>query len=557
MKNLYDVQTRNELADFLEIPKRKLTYVLYIQTIESYYETFDIPKKNGGTRKICAPSSDLKSIQKKLTKALWRHQKNIWAERNIHPNISHAFERDKSIITNARIHRNKRFVINLDLENFFDTFHFGRVQGFFEKNRDFHLPREVAIAIAQIACYKGRLPQGAPSSPIITNLICQILDMRLLKIAKQFKVDYTRYADDLTFSTNNTGFLDKHGEFVTQIASAVEKAGFCINHKKTRLLFKDSKQEVTGLIVNKKLSVDRAYCKKTKAMAHRLYTQGYFEIDGEPAKVRQLEGRFSFIDQLDHCNNKIDEKGHNCYNLNSREKQYQAFLYYKYFFANDRPLIITEGKTDILYLKAALKNLYREYPKLIEKSADGSYHYRISFLKRSKRLKYFFGVSLDGADAMKCLYRYFTKKKDTPDYLSYFRKLCNREPQNPVILVFDNEMESPRPLKSFLKENPINAEEQNRFKQDLYIQPIAGSKLYLMTIPLIADQTECEIEDLFPVEVLEHKINHKTFIRADQYDTKQYYGKDAFSKYIFTNYQDIDFSGFRMLLNMLNIVVES
>ena len=72
---------------------------------------------------------------------------------------------------------------------------------FYEKNKDFLLPREVAIVIAQIACYNGCLPQGAPSSPIITNLICQVLDMRLLKIAKKYKLDYTRYADDFSFST--------------------------------------------------------------------------------------------------------------------------------------------------------------------------------------------------------------------------------------------------------------------------------------------------------------------------------------------------------------------
>lgn len=556
MEKFCDIQTRNELADFLKIPRSKLTYVLYIKKPESYYVTFEIPKKNGDTREICAPSGDLKSIQNKLTEALCEYQNNIWEDRKIHPNISHAFEKDKSIITNARVHRNKRFVLNLDLENFFNAFHFGRVQGFFEKNRYFKLPHEAAVAIAQIACYKGCLPQGAPSSPIITNLICQILDMRLLKIAKKYKLDYTRYADDLTFSTNNPPFMDKREEFLAEVAALIEKAGFSINNKKTRLQFKDSKQEVTGLIVNKKINVDRTYYKKTKAMAYRLYTQGEFEMDGKSATMKQLEGRFSFIDQLVHYNNKLDGEKHNAYTLNGREKTYQAFLYYKYFFVSDRPLIVTEGKTDILYLKAALKSLHAEYPSLIEKDSDGNYLFKISFFKRSKRWKHFFGIGLDGADAMKCLYRYFTPKKDAPDYLTYFRKLCNCNPRNPVILLFDNEIESPRPLKNFLKDNGINGEDKKRLEHNLHMQLIPESKLFLMINPLVLDKSECEIEDLFPLEVLEHRVDGRAFSREDKYDTQKYYGKEIFSTYIAANYEEINFSGFRKLLDTLSMIVE-
>lgn len=123
----------------------------------------------------------------------------------------------------------------MDLECFFDSFHFGRVCGYFEKNKDFLLPREVSIIIAQIACYNGRLPQGAPSSPIISNLICQVLDMHLLKIAKKYRLDYTRYADDLTFSTNNRVFLDSYEDFIKETTALILKAGFTVNKKKTRI----------------------------------------------------------------------------------------------------------------------------------------------------------------------------------------------------------------------------------------------------------------------------------------------------------------------------------
>ena len=194
MKKFCDIQSRNELADYLGIPRSKLTHILYVKKPDSYYTTFEIPKRNGDTRAICAPSGDLKVLQKKLSNILCLFQRNIWDENGIKPNISHGFEKEKSIITNAKIHRNKRYVLNLDLASFFDSFHFGRIQGYFEKNNHFKLPHDVAVILAQLTCYQGRLPQGAPSSPIITNLICQSLDAHLLKAAKKYKLDYTRYA---------------------------------------------------------------------------------------------------------------------------------------------------------------------------------------------------------------------------------------------------------------------------------------------------------------------------------------------------------------------------
>lgn len=129
MEKFSDIQTRNELADFLQIPRSKLTYLLYIVGTQNCYTTFTIPKKSGGERLICSPCEELKSVQKRLAVALWGHLKSVRTERGIRPNLSHAFEENRSIITNAAIHRNKRFVCNLDPEDFFPSFHFGRVQG--------------------------------------------------------------------------------------------------------------------------------------------------------------------------------------------------------------------------------------------------------------------------------------------------------------------------------------------------------------------------------------------------------------------------------------------
>ena len=166
-------------------------------------------------------------------------------------------------------------------------------------------------------------------------------------------------------------------------------AGFKINEKKTRLQLRDSRQVVTGLVVNKKINVNKRYYKETRAMAHHLYTKGSYEINGEAGTINQLEGRFSFINQLTWYNNKLDDKKQNFNAFKSRELQYQKFLFYKYFFANPKPLIVTEGKTDIVYLKSALKNLCDEYPNLITKNNDGTFEYKVSFLKENKEVKLF------------------------------------------------------------------------------------------------------------------------------------------------------------------------
>lgn len=558
MKYFNDIKTRNDLADFLKISRQKLTYILYVKTTASYYTTFSIPKKNGEIRIIHAPSSDLKSIQQKLSNVLYEHQKFLCTKNNIKSNVSHAFEKSKNIITNARIHRNKCFLLNLDLKDFFDSFHFGRVSGFFEKNNSFLLPHDVAIIIAQLVCYNGRLPQGAPTSPIITNLICQILDMRLLKIAKRYKLDYTRYADDLTFSTNDVYFKNTKENFINEITAEISRAGFSINDAKTRFIFKDSRQEVTGLVVNNKLNINRDYAKKTKAMAHHLYTTGEFTIKEMPAVIQQLGGRFAFIDQIDLYNNKQDGLKHNLYSLNGREKQYRNFIFYRDFYANQIPLIITEGKTDICYLKAALMNLYDNYPSLIKKDSNGKFIFKIRFFRRTEKKKYFFGISLDGGDAMKIIYRHFTGKNNCPNLYSYFQKICPHKQQSPVILLYDNETISNKPLKVFLRElGNISEAEKSEIKTTLLCKLLPDSKLYLLTNPLVDCKEECEIEDLFDSKLLNIRLNGKSFSREDSFDNNIFYGKEKFSKYVLKNYQSIDFHRFIPLLNTINSIIES
>ncbi|MBS7333402.1 MAG: retron Ec67 family RNA-directed DNA polymerase/endonuclease [Weeksellaceae bacterium] len=556
MENLKKAKNRKDFAELINVPLHKLTYVLYKVKVENLYTSFQIPKRSGGVRTIHAPHQDLRVIQKKLADLLVKYKNIIQATNNMKLNISHGFEKNKSIITNARIHRNKRFVFNVDLENFFESFHFGRVKGFFEKNEHFMLPSEIAVIIAQICCYNRKLPQGAPTSPVITNLICNILDIRILKLAKKYKLDYSRYADDLSFSTNDKNFLNSKDDFYNELVKEIIKAGFRVNDKKSRLLFKDSRQVVTGLVVNEKINVNRMYYKETRAMVNSLYTTGSFEINSKIANIKQLEGRLSFINHIERYNNNIDKNNHDFRKLSSKEKQYRSFIFYKYFFANETPVVITEGKTDIKYLKAALKKHYKEYPALVLKESDGTFSYKVTFLRRTKRLQYLFGLFRDGAPALKNLYNFFSpiSNKDFPNYLDYFKKISNSNPKNPVIMIFDNELANKtKPLANFANHCKLDEGTRSILKEKYQVK--LQDNLFLMTNPLVENKAECEIEDLFHDAVLKTIIGGKIFSREKNADPNKYYGKEIFSNYIMRNYSNIDFSNFKPMLENLNEIV--
>ena len=547
---------RNDLADLLNIPRSKLTYILYIRRVDNYYSSFEIPKKSGGVRHISAPNTTLKYIQRSLADALWRHQIDVWGERVKTRNISHAFEKQKSIITNAKIHRNKHYIVNLDLEDFFDSFHFGRVLGFFEKNRDFLLPHDLAVALTNLVCYNGHLPQGSPCSPIITNLICQILDYKVLALAKKYKVDYTRYADDLSFSTNNSSFPEIYDAFLIDVRKLLLHSGFTINDAKTRFTFRSARQEVTGLTVNKKINVANEYYKKTRAMAYTLYKTGEFHIDGKPGSIHQLEGRFAFIHQVEQSNY-LEKKSRKQFNqLSSKEKDYQKFIFYKSFINLSNPVLVTEGETDILYIKSALKKHYRIFPNLITRAEDGKFEFHIKFYHRTLRTEYFFGVSKDGADTIQHIYDLYSGQNGHPNLAKYFKDLSSSTPNFPVILLFDNEMaNSKKPLKKFLNHISMSTANAESFRDCK--KASLTSNLFLSTNDLVKGLSECEIEDLFNEAALNHEIKGKTFSREAGADTAKHYGKSVFASYISENFESIDFDGFIPYLERINEIIDS
>ena len=264
------LKTPRDIARLLNVRYDRLVYHIYKVPLENRYTTFEIPKKSGGTRTISAPITAIKLIQRKLNQVL----QAVYEPK---PSV-HGFTPGKNIVTNAKPHVKRRYVLNIDLKDFFPSINFGRVRGMF-MGIPYHLPEPVATVLAQICCHSNQLPQGAPTSPIITNMLCAQMDSRLQRLAQKHKCTYTRYADDITFSTNmpefptdlaievttDEGTRIQIGEPLRQI---IESSGFLINDKKVRLQKRGHHQEVTGLTTNEFPNVDRRYVRQIRAMLH-------------------------------------------------------------------------------------------------------------------------------------------------------------------------------------------------------------------------------------------------------------------------------------------------
>ncbi len=244
-----------------------LNYVAYVKDISLQYKKFTIAKKSGGTRIIRAPEDQLKNIQRRLNNILTVIYKPHSA--------ASAFIEGRGIVYNAAKHVKKSAVFNIDLEGFYDQIHFGRVMGLLMA-KPYLLQKETAQLIANLCCVDKKLPQGAPTSPVISNMICRTLDRQLSLFAKNNKAQYSRYADDITFSfrslNQNKVVQIVDGEHLpsNKLTKYIEKNGFSINDKKTRYQTYEQRQTVTGLKVNKKVNVDRRYIRATKAMIFAL-----------------------------------------------------------------------------------------------------------------------------------------------------------------------------------------------------------------------------------------------------------------------------------------------
>jgi RNA-directed DNA polymerase len=246
------------------------------------YNHYQIKKKKGGWRDIYAPDEELKKIQKKLNYFLQAYYLSIKPD-EVHGFVINAGDgKICNIAANARPHTHKKYVLNIDLKDFFPNIRARQVFDVFSSPL-FGYDEQIATALTLLTTLKGALPIGAPTSPVISNFACLNLDASLESYAIANSLVYTRYADDITFSSNQPIISNVQ----SGIAEIIQDCGFLINEKKVRLITSNRKQTVTGLTVNEKVNADRKLLKLVRAMLHDLGENG---IDKATKKHLKLYG---------------------------------------------------------------------------------------------------------------------------------------------------------------------------------------------------------------------------------------------------------------------------
>ena len=257
---------------------KNLTYYADPGLCKKRYTSFSIAKKNGGERIINSPVKGFRSILRVL---------NFLLQAISEPHsAATGFVLERSIVDNAKAHVGKHYVYNLDLKDFFHSFDRNRVKlGFMKK--PFNLNKnndkeELAFFLSCLCTHpfeiegkiKTVLPQGSPTSPTVTNILCKDLDRRLNGLAKKYNLRFTRYADDITFSSSHNIYNDE--EFQKELQRIIEEdQELIINPTKTRLQKTVYRQEATGLIVNEKVNVKRDYVKQLRMWLYYWETYGY------------------------------------------------------------------------------------------------------------------------------------------------------------------------------------------------------------------------------------------------------------------------------------------
>jgi len=257
----------NHFARLLGIPKHKMAAMIY--RADRFYKHFSIKKRSGGAREISAPTIILKQCQK-------------WILRNILekppvPGCVQGFVSKRSILTNAALHVGSQVVVNVDVKDFFPSIRWGQVFNLF---RHLGYAKKVAFYLTKLTTLNGVLPQGAPTSPMISNHVAGHLDARLMGLTRREGCAYSRYADDLTFSGRSDVV-----SLLPLVDKILKEEGFALNKGKTRIMRSNRQQEVTGLVVNNKPAVKRSH---RRWLRQQVYYFGRFGLDDCRARTRTI-----------------------------------------------------------------------------------------------------------------------------------------------------------------------------------------------------------------------------------------------------------------------------
>ena len=300
---LLSIDRPSDLCTFFKIHHLELESIIN----KPNYITYHLPKKKNGIRAINAPIGRLKNLQKKLN----RHLQGVYS--SIKPDCAKGFvlhtngsNLKANIVENALPHLGKKHVLNMDIKDFFSSISDQRIYTIF-REAPFCFDTQIASALTYLVTINNCLPQGAPSSPILSNFACLSLDEKLTIFSNQNDWRYTRYADDLTFSSN-VAFTSAQIDFIKQV---LVQEGFEPNEKKFRVRTSNKKQLVTGLVVNEKVNIDRKMLKKTRAMLFDLRVNGaskaaqnHFKTEYKPSNndqvvfLQKLNGTINFIGQV-------------------------------------------------------------------------------------------------------------------------------------------------------------------------------------------------------------------------------------------------------------------
>lgn len=260
------------------------------------YRAFLLKKRGGGNRLIEEPKRRVKVLQLKALEFMAQFASK---ER---PCV-HGFTKDRSIVTNALAHWQRRpaFVLNIDLKDFFPSITFFRVRGLLQKP-PFSFSYEVATVFAHLCTRDGKLPQGAPTSPFLSNLICRSLDRDLMELAKRHRCTYTRYADDMTFSFSVRSAVNLPSSICSfdggaaslgeELRLLIKKHSFEVNERKTRISSRHSRQEVTGLTINQFPNVPRQFIDSVRGALNAWDVHGYEAAEqGWQDRVKKTAGQ--------------------------------------------------------------------------------------------------------------------------------------------------------------------------------------------------------------------------------------------------------------------------
>ncbi len=286
-----DIKTIEDFCRIISVEKSFLQK--HLRLCPLLYIEIPLKKKDGTPRPIRAPKEELKLIQRAILK-------NILSDIKLPP-CCYGFSKNKSIIENAKAHSRNDYLLNLDIQDFFPSVHYKKVQQIF---LDIELNSEIADMLCNLTTYEHRLPQGAPTSPFLASLALSNLDHRLMQLAKSNYLTYTRYFDDVSFSgSKRVVVLEK------DIMRIIKEEGYKVKIEKRKLFTKSETKEVNGILIkDKKLSL-----KNTEELLNYindLSKNGLSKLKTDnPEKEKQsLKGKIAFLKQIDLGQaNKVDK----------------------------------------------------------------------------------------------------------------------------------------------------------------------------------------------------------------------------------------------------------